>query len=552
MQRVHSHSGLDELAALNTFDVSEIRKSFYEKSEETKSTAPSSAASQLFSEVLVDKDKDKEKVIFSIFPVPPRQSASSASSPTRPNTAAYPNAYPMQENLLKKEKPLVQKEKPPVQKEKPQAPVQKQKLKSSTLDKALKDVYTSMMEAVNAAILNLQQAKVQELCFAAASGNIYVMKQIVTSGFDVDSCDYDDRTALLIAASKGVQAAVKYLITVDANINCKDSGGMTPLFEAVKNGHEEVAEELFAAGAVLGFGKAGIQENMADPILAGEDNGSDYVGTSMYKQNDPGSFMGLLIKRGDVKLLERLLRFGMDPNIVDYNGRSGLHFASTHGSDEGVMVLMHHGANPSAIDNFGRSPLLEAVRARQEPAARILFKHGAELGLLQTAVERKVSNQVQKDVAMAQLGEGVNENYRRKSYSHLSVQVEIGLQSRIMAGLELCLAVYENDCHYVRLLLEFGCPINATDYDLRTAAHLACSEGSLQMALLLFEYGADFVSIKDRWGHTPLDEALLAHHKDLAEAVKSLIMAKKREITRKDKQNTFTAQGGTQQQFADV
>ena len=42
--------------------------------------------------------------------------------------------------------------------------------------------------------------------------------------------------------------------------------------------------------------------------------------------------------------------------------------------------------------------------------------------------------------------------------------------------MELCVAVYEKDTTYLRCLLDAGSPVNATDYDFRTAAHIACAE----------------------------------------------------------------------------
>ena len=73
-------------------------------------------------------------------------------------------------------------------------------------------------------------------------------------------------------------------------------------------------------------------------------------------------------------------------------------------------------------------------------------------------------------------------------------------KNQISAGLELCMAAYEDDLNYLRLLLKFGCPVNASDYDKRTAAHICCAENLLNSALILFEFGADFTSdaVKDR------------------------------------------------------
>lgn len=46
-----------------------------------------------------------------------------------------------------------------------------------------------------------------------------------------------------------------------------------------------------------------------------------------------------------------------------------------------------------------------------------------------------------------------------------------------------------------------------TNYDGRTALHVTTCEGHLEVAEYLLEHGAS-VHIRDRYGHSPLDDAL--------------------------------------------
>merc|ERR1719210_1472798 len=59
-----------------------------------------------------------------------------------------------------------------------------------------------------------------------------------------------------------------------------------------------------------------------------------------------------------------------------------------------------------------------------------------------------------------------------------------------------------------------GLTVNSSDYDHRSALHLAASEGSLECAKLLVKKGAD-VNAKDRWNGTPLDDAVRSNNKEV-------------------------------------
>ncbi|XP_065081153.1 glutaminase liver isoform, mitochondrial isoform X2 [Ochlerotatus camptorhynchus] len=65
-----------------------------------------------------------------------------------------------------------------------------------------------------------------------------------------------------------------------------------------------------------------------------------------------------------------------------------------------------------------------------------------------------------------------------------------------------------------------GMDITLSDYDGRTALHLACSEGHLECVKFLIEHCGVSHNVKDRWGNSPLDEAETFGHIEVSEYLK--------------------------------
>lgn len=70
----------------------------------------------------------------------------------------------------------------------------------------------------------------------------------------------------------------------------------------------------------------------------------------------------------------------------------------------------------------------------------------------------------------------------------------------------LIYAASHNSVNEIKRLLSYGVDINASDYDKRTALHLAVAEQNIEATTYLINNGAD-PKLKDRWGATPLSEA---------------------------------------------
>ena len=66
-----------------------------------------------------------------------------------------------------------------------------------------------------------------------------------------------------------------------------------------------------------------------------------------------------------------------------------------------------------------------------------------------------------------------------------------------------------------------GAQFSQSDYDGRTALHVACSEGKTNIVRFLLGNGA-LVHQRDRYGHTPLDDAVRFNHHDVISVLRQV------------------------------
>jgi glutaminase len=72
-----------------------------------------------------------------------------------------------------------------------------------------------------------------KLCEYAATGDLMEIKRFLRLHGSLDFSDYDDRTALHIAAAEGHLELCKFLVRKNIDVNCLDKFGRTPIVDAL-------------------------------------------------------------------------------------------------------------------------------------------------------------------------------------------------------------------------------------------------------------------------------------------------------------------------------
>jgi len=150
------------------------------------------------------------------------------------------------------------------------------------------------------------------------------------------------------AAADGELGNVERLLAHGAEVNAKNSSGMTPLHLAAGNGHKDVAELLLAHGA--------------------EVNAKDNFGnTPLHCATIP-----------ETGVMQLLLAHGADVNAKEIYGFTPLHYQALCGREDSAKVLLSHGADVNAKNKEGRTPLDCATDYGHVHVVELLLASGAK------------------------------------------------------------------------------------------------------------------------------------------------------------------------------
>lgn len=293
-------------------------------------------------------------------------------------------------------------------------------------------------------------------------------------------------TALHLGARAASPAVVEALLAAKAPVNAQAQGGMAlhyallhrlyPVFAALTNLQEMTH---FAAESLL-----------APEIRTLADRGAPPVDGAAIKRNlsalaDPAQ------SREELKVVERLLAAGADPNAHDRSGLTPVHAAAFRRQPEFLKAMLEKEGNILAQTILGDTPLDYAVGFGSPATVKLLLENGAKVGK---------ANRYGCTPIFVAIGSGTPEIVRLlldhgASADHVNHDGE--------APLHMAARLQEREM--VALLLDQGhAAINQRAGSLsETALHVAASWGDAAMVRLLLKRKAD-PNAADKEAFTPL------------------------------------------------
>ncbi len=237
---------------------------------------------------------------------------------------------------------------------------------------------------------------------AAAGGQFGLREAILLDDVDLARriCDRDpsidvsgdarfsfDRTYLMLAAELGSLDMVNFLIDRGAEIDGTDDIGHTALMKAAEGGHVEIVSRLLDHGAEVNGGWPCVTA-----LAEAEAGGHHGVATLLVSRGAKHRLLDA-VNRDDLRLAEKLLRDGADPELEDSwvrddpahhdSGESRIIRLAMHavarGHVEMVRLLLDHGVSHHRKYWDAHPLLAEAARQGHEDVVRLLIEHGADV-----------------------------------------------------------------------------------------------------------------------------------------------------------------------------
>ena len=310
------------------------------------------------------------------------------------------------------------------------------------------------------------------LADAVREGHSGVVRILVEGKANLGFSEVQTASQLCELSHVGDIERVRLLILAGCTVNCASYDQRTAMHVACCEGNRSIVDELIKSDADINFQDRWENTPLAEAVREGQYK----LATGLHKMGgkleyDDIRASGELCeysRRGDVQRIQILLECGCEAGAQDYDLRTAMHLAASEGNVACVQEFIKHLDDISMKDRWGGTPLLDAVREGHHSVTKLLVANKAEL--------------------------------------HMEASEAAGM---------LCDFTQKGDIDKTTQLLDAGMAVNATDYDGRTALHLACSEGNLQIVTKLVERGAELNGI-DRWGGTPLSDAVREGHTKVA------------------------------------
>ncbi|XP_071164690.1 serine/threonine-protein phosphatase 6 regulatory ankyrin repeat subunit B-like isoform X2 [Mytilus edulis] len=314
------------------------------------------------------------------------------------------------------------------------------------------------------------------LIYAAATNDISTLQSLHEKKVDMNLRDYDGRTALHLAAANGHVEAVEFLVK-EANVTVEipDRENRFP----IDDGTEKVKKIL--------------QECQNNTVKK----------TKLTPKEETLTILMTAASKGNLHKLDdfKYKYFKMDSG--DYLKDTPLHVAAAKGRIKDVKYLL----NERQVSPFARNSFLKMPVDLVNEKINFWNQKGNTL--------REKEFKKVKEVLQKAMDEASNEDIDIEEDKNF---IKHSDEERIFLFLN---RACKGDLKTIRRYLKTDPTLcNKTDYDKRSALHMAVAEGHIHLLKFLLNQNILNKDVEDRWKCTPYDEAVNRKDSDMIELLR--------------------------------
>lgn len=368
------------------------------------------------------------------------------------------------------------------------------------------------------------------LCASTLRGDTTTIDLLLRCGATANAVDQDGRSVVHLASTLGNEAVVFQLIEHKADLNVSDRRGVTPLANAVQEGHRQVASMLRDSGAKLLFDRSASSGMLCEKANRGDLDGVRLLASAGCDVNaadyDARTCLMLAAASGNLMLTKDLLASGADVNMRDRWGNTPLAEAVREGHHEVAYELHRAGGKLEYSVDFSAARLCQLARKGDTSSIRVLISVGLDINsadydgrtclmlasstgnihVVKVLLDAKAELNAKDRWGGTALLDAVRGEYTHVAKVLLAAGATLEMDATATAS-KLCECAEKGQLERLDLMLQCKCDINATDYDARTVLHVAASCGHCHIVQHLVGRGVR-CDVRDRWGGTPLDDAV--------------------------------------------
>src|SRR3954468_20984711 len=377
---------------------------------------------------------------------------------------------------------------------------------------------------------------VTPLGLAALNGNTEILRKLLDRGADPNGATPGGETALMTAARVGTVGAVTLLLDRGAKVDATTSPRrQTALIWAVTENHPDVVKLLLARGAdVNAHTAATMPKGEYAPARAGFAAGPGILRQRALPTPEGGMTALLFaVRDGNAEMMRLLIEHGANINEASGNHTTPLLISLLNGQVGLAVDLLRRGANPNATDDYDRAALFAAVELRNPNRGTLLFGDGRDpLDLIKQLLDKGANPNQQTNTTPVhgwmQLDPSWVNFDGQTPFIRAALSGDIELMRLLLAhGADPKITTREgttalmaasginwvpgqtytrsqaNYLEAVKLCLDRGADVNATNSLKLAAIHGAANRGWTPIIQLLADHGAK-LDLKDVADRTPL------------------------------------------------